>query len=114
MDALAFAHDGTGGRHNMNLKDRIGAWLTPAGCFFRVWAPNAIQVTVLLQAGPNWKAAGTSARYDLSNTSGYWSASVPGVTAGQLYRFEMKKPDGSVFQQLDAAARRGQLRSDPR
>ena len=26
----------------MDLKDRLGAWLTPAGCFFRVWAPLAL------------------------------------------------------------------------
>src|SRR6202011_736969 len=89
----------------MDLKDRIGAWLTPDGCFFRVWAPNAVQVTVLLQAGPNWNVTAASARHALTNAGGYWSATVPGVQAGQLYRFEIKKPDGALLQRLDAAAR---------
>ena len=89
----------------MDLKDRIGAWLTPDGCFFRVWAPNADKVTVLLQAGANWNAAAAPARHALTNVSGYWSATVPGVHAGQLYRFEIKKPDGALLQRLDAAAR---------
>ena len=89
----------------MDLKDRIGAWLTPDGCFFRVWAPNALQVTVLLQAGTTWNIAAASARHALTNVGGYWSATVPGVQAGQLYRFEIKGPDGGLLQRLDAAAR---------
>jgi 1,4-alpha-glucan branching enzyme len=72
----------------MDLNDRIGAWLTPEGCFFRVWAPTAVQVTVLLQAGPNWNVTAGTARHALTNAGGYWSGTVPGVQAGRLYRFE--------------------------
>ena len=39
----------------MDISDRIGAWLTGAGCFFRVWAPNARRVAVLIQDGPYWE-----------------------------------------------------------
>src|SRR6516164_3661821 len=89
----------------MDLTDRIGAWLAPAGCYFRVWAPIAAQVSVLLQVGPNWNTAAASARHALTNAGGYWSATVPGVQAGQLYRFEIMKPDGGLLQRLDAAGR---------
>jgi 1,4-alpha-glucan branching enzyme len=95
----------------MDLKDRIGAWLTRDGCFFRVWAPNAVQVTVLLQAGPTWNVTAASARHALTNAGGYWSATVPGVRGGQLYRFEIKKPDGGLLPRLDAAGR-GVISSD--
>ena len=66
----------------MDLTERIGAWLTPVGCFFRVWTPNAVGVTVLLQDGPNWNVNVASARHALTNTGGYWSATVPGVAGG--------------------------------
>ena len=55
----------------MDLQNRIGAWLTPDGCFFRVWAPNAVQVIVLLQAGPNWNVTAAFARHALTNTGGW-------------------------------------------
>ncbi len=49
----------------MDLTNRIGAWLTPDGCFFRVWTPNAVEVTVLLQDGRNWNVTVASARHAL-------------------------------------------------
>ena len=54
----------------MELNDRIGAWLTPAGCFFRVWAPNAVQVKVLVQDGPYWEVTDTILRQELTNVGG--------------------------------------------
>ena len=89
----------------MDLKDRIGAWLTTGGCFFRVWAPNAAQVNVILQSGTQWNSTAAVVRNALTNANGYWSATVPGVTAGQLYRYEIKTPAGTVLERLDAAAR---------
>ena len=46
----------------MELHDRVGAWLTPAGCFFRVWAPHATAVAVLIQDGPYWEVTDTILR----------------------------------------------------
>lgn len=89
----------------MNLNQRIGAWLTPAGCYFRVWAPNALQVNVLVQDPPYWETTDTIRRQALTNTGGYWTATVPGVKPYQLYRFEIKKSDGTLIERLDAAAR---------
>ena len=110
MDTLDFAEDDNVD-NEMDLTNRVGAWLTADGCFFRVWAPNAIGVTVLLQDGPTWNDAAAFARHALTNANGYWSATVPGVKAGRLYRFEIKQPDGGLLQRLDAAGR-GVISSD--
>src|SRR5262245_3083829 len=89
----------------MNLQDRIGAFYSPAGCFFRVWAPHAQQVAVLVQDGPYWEVTDTIIRQELARDGDYWSATVPGIRPYQLYRFEIKRPDGGILQRLDPAAR---------
>lgn len=89
----------------MNLTDRVGAFLTPAGCFFRVWAPHAQAVAVLLQDGPYWESVDVSTRQDLTKSGGYWSATVPGVRPWQLYRFEILDEAGDTFQTIDPASR---------
>jgi 1,4-alpha-glucan branching enzyme len=90
----------------MELRDRIGAWPTPDGCFFRVWAPHAIQVTVLARFGADWQTAGPLVQGPLTLAGGYWSGIVPGVLPGHLYRFQIEEPDGTSFETLDPAARR--------
>jgi 1,4-alpha-glucan branching enzyme len=89
----------------MRLHERIGAWLTPHGCFCRVWAPHAEALAVLVQDGPYWEVDYTVVRQDLVKDGDYWSGTVPGVRAWQLYRFEIKHPGGGVSQRLDPAAR---------
>ena len=89
----------------MDIKDRIGAWITPAGCSFRVWAPHAKSVAVLIKDGLDWEIAAPLLRQTLTRDGDYWSATVPGVTAGKLYRFEIKKSDDGIIERLDPAAR---------
>lgn len=89
----------------MNLNERIGAWLTPAGCLFRVWAPHAVSVSVLFQPGPYWEIDDIVTEHALARDGDYWSAIVPGVEEGQLYRFQLVTPGGEVLQRLDPAAR---------
>ena len=89
----------------MDLKDRVGAWLTPGGCFFRVWAPNAVQVAVLLQTGSTWSVTAASTRHALTKSGGYWSAQQARIHAGRPARFEMTKPVVGTLERLDAAAR---------
>jgi 1,4-alpha-glucan branching enzyme len=88
----------------MDVRERVGAWLTDAGCFFRVWAPHANAVKVLVQDEPFWKQGDDVAAEDLRNDGGYWSGTVAGVRPSQLYRFEIVTSD-ETFQTLDAAAR---------
>ena len=89
----------------MDLHQRIGAWLTSDGCFFRVWAPHAGSVTVLVQDGPYWEAGDTVLQQGLVKEGEYWSGTVSGVRAWQLYRFEIQHPTAGILQRLDPAAR---------
>jgi 1,4-alpha-glucan branching enzyme len=89
----------------MNLEERIGAWLTAGGCFFRVWAPHAESVSVLFQPGPYWEVDDAVTEHALARDGDYWSATAPGVEEGQLYRFKIVTPGGEVLQRLDPAAR---------
>ena len=89
----------------MDLADRIGSRLTPDGGFFRVWAPHATQVSVVLQDPPEWDGSQPGTARQLTRTGDYWSATVPGVRAGQLYRFRITPAAGLDLDRLDAAAR---------
>jgi 1,4-alpha-glucan branching enzyme len=89
----------------MTVHQRIGAWLGPGGCFFRVWAPHATQMCVVLQDGPYWEAGGHSTEQALNRAGDYWSAMVADVRPGQLYRFRITTTDGMVLERLDPAAR---------
>ncbi|HSF08662.1 MAG TPA: alpha-amylase family glycosyl hydrolase [Nitrospirales bacterium] len=89
----------------MELQERLGAWLTSNGCFFRVWSPHADAVAVLVQDGPYWEVDDTVIRQDLVKEGDFWSGTVTGVRAWQLYRFEIKQHGGDSSQRLDPAAR---------
>jgi 1,4-alpha-glucan branching enzyme len=57
---------------------------TSAG--FRVWAPNASAVLLLIQAGSSSPQASFALQPDAANPA-YWSADIDGVAAGHLYQF---------------------------
>jgi 1,4-alpha-glucan branching enzyme len=88
----------------MSLHDPIGARLTPNGCAFRVWAPHATSVRVLIQDGPHWELDDHVIEHELAPDGEYWSAVVPGVAEQQLYRFELVTTAGRL-ERLDPAAR---------
>jgi 1,4-alpha-glucan branching enzyme len=89
----------------MDVTDRIGCVLTAAGAFFRVWAPHAAAVSVAVQDGQEW-VGGPGVTHALKRAADdYWSATVPGVAPGQLYRFRIITDGGVVLERLDAAAR---------
>jgi 1,4-alpha-glucan branching enzyme len=55
-----------------------------------VWAPHATDVAVALQDGEHWDGGVAVTTGPLTRgAGGYWSATVPGVTPGQLYRFRI-------------------------
>jgi 1,4-alpha-glucan branching enzyme len=89
----------------MQLHERIGAWLTDGGCFFRVWAWHADRVEVLIQNSPYWEIDDVIIAQDLvRDGNGFWSSTVAGVQPYQLYRFRITN-NGHVFERLDPAAR---------
>lgn len=57
--------------------------MTPAGVHFRVWAPKRKDVQVVLGGKKEH-----TVRLEREK-SGYWSAEVPGLKAGALYKFEL-------------------------
>ncbi|HJZ72955.1 MAG TPA: alpha-amylase family glycosyl hydrolase [Vicinamibacterales bacterium] len=89
----------------LDLQQRVGAWLTGHGCFFRVWAPHATAVQAIVQDEPFWKEGFDIATADLENDgTGYWSGAIAGVRKSQLYRFRITN-GADTFETLDASAR---------
>lgn len=89
----------------MDLQERIGARLVAGACFFRVWAPHAQAVSVLLQKEPYWESSDQTIEHSLTRIGDYWSATVPDLRAGLLYRFRITCADGSVIEEIDPASR---------
>lgn len=97
------------GRHEQ-LWRALGAHPTThegvAGTRFAVWAPNARGVRVA--GGFNfWDGTGHPMR-SLGST-GVWELFLPGVGAGELYKFEITRPDGSRTFRADPLARRTEV-----
>nr|WP_308288023.1 1,4-alpha-glucan branching enzyme [Streptomyces corallincola] len=97
------------GRHE-RLWEALGARVTEhqgvTGTRFAVWAPNARGVRVA--GGFNfWDAGGHPMRS--LGSSGIWELFVPGVGEGELYKFEITRPDGSRTLRADPMARRTEV-----
>ncbi len=72
----------------------MGALLVDGGVSFRVWAPHAQAVSV---SGSfcDWKEDGAALARE--NDAGYWSAFVPGVKAGDAYKFVLHTDAGTLW-----------------
>ncbi|MFI6250132.1 1,4-alpha-glucan branching enzyme [Streptomyces sp. NPDC051016] len=100
------------GRHE-RLWEALGAHPTThqgvAGTRFAVWAPNARGVR--LAGGFNfWDGTGYPMRS--LGSSGIWELFVPGIGEGELYKFDITRPDGSHTLRADPMARRTQTPPD--
>ncbi|GAB2858604.1 1,4-alpha-glucan branching enzyme [Streptomyces deserti] len=73
------------------------------GTRFSVWAPNARGVRV---AGTFNFWDGTGFPMRSLGSSGVWELFVPGIGEGELYKFEITRPDGSKTLRADPLARR--------
>jgi 1,4-alpha-glucan branching enzyme len=67
---------------------------TSAG--FRVWAPNASAVLILIQPDSSTSQTSFSLQPDTANPA-YWSADIDGVAAGHLYQFSIQNKGGDAF-----------------
>ncbi|MEZ5458149.1 MAG: 1,4-alpha-glucan branching protein GlgB [Steroidobacteraceae bacterium] len=101
----------SGGRHQDAWRF-LGAHLRHVddvdGVLFTVWAPNAERVSVV---GPFCQWDGR--RYPLRSlgVSGVWELFVPGLGAGELYKFELRhRGSGQVALRADPYARAAELR----
>jgi 1,4-alpha-glucan branching enzyme len=83
---------------HLRLWERLGAH--PAhrdgvdGVDFAVWAPNARRVSVVGQFN-NWDGRRHLLRR--YGATGVWELFVPGLTPGDLYKFELKSADGRLL-----------------
>ncbi|MEU6008865.1 1,4-alpha-glucan branching enzyme [Streptomyces sp. NPDC047453] len=76
------------------------------GTRFAVWAPNARGVRVA--GGFNfWDGTGYPMRS--LGATGVWELFVPGIGEGELYKFEITRPDGSRTLRADPLARRTEV-----
>ncbi|MEU0068643.1 1,4-alpha-glucan branching enzyme [Streptomyces sp. NPDC006332] len=77
-----------------------------AGTRFTVWAPNARGVRVVGTFN-FWDGSAFPMR-SLGGT-GVWELFVPGIGEGELYKFEITRPDGSKTVRADPMARRTEV-----
>ncbi|MEV0849787.1 1,4-alpha-glucan branching enzyme [Streptomyces sp. NPDC049954] len=76
------------------------------GTRFTVWAPNARGVRVI--GGFNyWDGVGHPMRS--LGATGVWELFLPGVGEGELYKYEITRPDGSLSRKADPMARRTEV-----
>ena len=73
------------------------------GTRFTVWAPNAQGVRVVGNFN-YWDGTGFPMRS--LGSSGVWELFLPGIGEGELYKFEITRPDGSRTVRADPMARR--------
>jgi 1,4-alpha-glucan branching enzyme len=80
-----------------------------AGVHFAVWAPGAIQVCIVGDFN-SW--CGKRHPMQLLDTTGVWALFVPGLEAGQLYKYQIEPLKGEKFLKADPFAFYSELRPD--
>ncbi|MEN3339865.1 MAG: 1,4-alpha-glucan branching enzyme [Acidobacteriota bacterium] len=88
------------GKHT-RIYDKLGAHLMTIGgvegAHFAVWAPNARRVSVVSDSN-----AWDGRRHPMRKLGlGVWEIFVPGITAGEKYKFELLTEDGEVLIKSD-------------
>ncbi|HMM19336.1 MAG TPA: 1,4-alpha-glucan branching protein GlgB [Selenomonadales bacterium] len=78
-----------------------------AGWTFAVWAPNARRVSVVGDFN-SWQGCGHRMR--MMRGSGIWQLFIPGLSAGELYKYEITAKDGTRRLKADPCARHAELR----
>ena len=108
LDTYLFAK----GRHS-EIYEKMGAHLAEedgkAGTYFSVWAPNARSVSVVGDFN-NWDR--TAHPMQPVQQSGIWDIFVPGVKAGDLYKFAVETSQGYTVLKADPYGNQSQLRPD--
>ncbi len=80
------------------------------GVHFAVWAPNTCRVSVVGDFN-NWDGRRHPMRARIP--SGVWELFIPGLTAGDLYKFELKNRDtGNISVRTDPMGQAFELRPD--
>ena len=95
------------------IYEKMGAHLaeelSKPGSYFSVWAPNARSVSVVGDFN-NWDR--TAHPMQPVQQSGIWDIFVPGVKAGDLYKFAVETSQGYTVLKADPYGNQSQLRPD--
>jgi len=100
------------GRHH-HIYQILGAHLQQIdgveGCVFAVWVPNVKRVSVVGDFN-GWNGL----RHPMRNRghSGVWELFIPGLSANDLYKFEIHNPHGHVVLKSDPYAQQMTMRPD--
>lgn len=78
------------------------------GTYFAVWAPGALRVSVVGDFN-NWD--GRIYPMERRNKSGIFELFIPNVSAGTVYKYELKLTDGLTYMKADPYAGAAELRS---
>ena len=87
------------GAHELTLSDSLGS---VTGVSFKLWAPNASAVRVVGDFN-DWNGAAHSMRS--MGGSGIWELFVPGLSAGDLYKFQIRTRNGHWLTKIDPMGR---------
>ncbi len=96
QDTFLSFHHGT----NSLTHEIMGGHLTADGAWFRVWAPNAVAVSVI---GPfnNWTAKIHAMQEELP---GIWYIFIPNLHQYDAYKYALETKDGSILEKADPYA----------
>ncbi|HLO48042.1 MAG TPA: 1,4-alpha-glucan branching enzyme [Kamptonema sp.] len=88
------------GNHH-RIYEKLGAHLTEVegvkGVYFAVWAPNARNVSLLGNFN-NWDGRKHQMR---KGPTGIWEIFIPGLSAGEHYKYEVKNMEGHPYEKSD-------------
>jgi 1,4-alpha-glucan branching enzyme len=87
------------GSHVVEMTGKLGK---SAGTRFAVWAPNAQGVRVVGDFN-HWNGVGHAMR--VMGSSGLWELFIPGIGAGNKYKYEILTKDGHWITKIDPLAR---------
>ncbi len=73
------------------------------GVLFRVWAPRAVNVSLVADIN-NWDPARDPMKR-VEDDSSIWEVFIPGMKKGDLYKFAVEHPDGKVIFKADPYAK---------
>ncbi|WP_462417972.1 1,4-alpha-glucan branching protein GlgB [Kytococcus sp. Marseille-QA3725] len=88
------------------VQEHEGPMGTTSGVSFTVWAPNARGVRVVGDFN-HWDGTGHPMRS--LGSSGVWELFVPGIAAGERYKFQITTAEGGTVTKADPMARRAEV-----
>ncbi|MDO8446758.1 MAG: 1,4-alpha-glucan branching protein GlgB [Deltaproteobacteria bacterium] len=98
------------GTHYKNY-EKLGAHVREVkgvnGVHFAVWAPNAEAVSVIGDFN-RWDGNGHKMR--MLGSSGIWETFIPGLSEGEIYKFNIKSKSGEVLEKADPYAFSSEIR----